>query len=215
MGLAYVFALIVGVGILTIQSLIGAKDADGDGHGADKDLHFKGELKLGAGDGAHADSEGAPSSHVHVAADKDADMGLGGLVALFLSVRFWVFASLGFGLSGTLLHYLSSVGAIATFITAATLGTVSGFTAALAFRALKRISSGTAEHAASAVGRVGRVVVPVDSEHQGKIRIDLGGQSVDLIAKTQGERVERGDMVVIEEVDGEVAQVSRAPDEVR
>ena len=43
----------------------------------------------------------------------------------------------------------------------------------------------------------------------------LSGQSVDLVAKTTGLRIEKGDSVVIEEVDGDVAYVSRAPDELQ
>ena len=50
---------------------------------------------------ADADAVGHDAVHVHPGhATADQDMGLGSFVALFLSVRFWVFAALGFGLSG-------------------------------------------------------------------------------------------------------------------
>src|SRR5690606_35195556 len=128
---------------LSIQALLGSKDADGDGFDKDVDFDAGGDADLDADADADADLD-HDGGDVHV--ESDANLGLGGLVAVFLSLRFWVFASLGFGLSGTLLHYLSSVGAIPTFIAAVVLGLTSGLSAALAFRALKRMSSSVAEH---------------------------------------------------------------------
>jgi hypothetical protein len=214
MGLAYVFALIVGLGILTIQAFLGSKDADAD-HGADADADADLDADLDADADADADADGhlgADSVHVHGQAAEQ-DMGFGSFVALFLSVRFWVFASLGFGLSGTLLHYVTSVGAVATAITAATMGLVSGLAVAMAFRTLKKTAGARPEHTSTAVGHLGRIIVPCGDQTTGQVRIVLGGHTVDLMAKTTGLRIERGDMVVVEEVEGEVAQVSRAPEE--
>ncbi len=235
MGLAYVFALIVGLGILTIQAFLGSKDADAD-HGADADadhdFHVDADghvdfdadadadfdadadvdLDADAGADAHV---GADSVHVHPGQAADQDMGFGSFVALFLSVRFWVFAALGFGLSGTLLHYVTSVGAVATAMTALTMGLVSGLAVAMAFRALKKTAGVRPQHTASAVGHLGRIIVPCGEQTTGKVRIELGGQTVDLMAKCTGLRIERGDTVVVEEVEGEIAHVSRAPDELQ
>lgn len=210
MGYAYLFALIVGLGILTIQAVLGSKDADGDGDadGADKDFdkdaHVGGHLM-------DADAHGGVDAH----SDQELAWTGADFVALFLSIRFWIFASLGFGLSGSLLTWFTGVGALPTAIVAAALGMGSGFAAALAFRALKKTASSVAEHASSTVGRIGRVIVPVPENGIGKIRIQVSGQTVDLVAKSGGLRIERGDSVVIEEIDGEIAHVSRAPDEVR
>ncbi len=227
MGLAYVFALIVGLGILTIQAFLGSKDADAD-HGADADADhdFNVDADADADFDADADADfdadadadahlGADSVHVQTGQAADQDMGFGSFVALFLSVRFWVFASLGFGLSGTLLHYVTSVGAVATAVTAATMGLVSGLAVAMAFRALKKTAGTRPEHTGTAVGHLGRIIVPCGDQTTGKVRIELGGHTVDLMAKSTGLRIERGDTVVIEEVEGEVAQVSRAPEELQ
>jgi membrane protein implicated in regulation of membrane protease activity len=152
---------------------------------------------------------GAPGAH-----GKDAHFGEG-LVALFLSTRFWIFAFLGFGLAGSILSYLfASVSGLATLITSLVAGLGSGLSAALAFRALRDTASAPAANTASAVGRVGRVLVPLSKGGVGQIRIELEGQTVDLMAKTGELRIERGESVVIEEVDGEVAQVSKAPAEI-
>ncbi|MBW2453465.1 MAG: hypothetical protein JRI68_03095 [Deltaproteobacteria bacterium] len=228
MGLAYLFALVVGLGILTIQAVLGSKDADAD-HGADADadhdFDHDFDADADADFDADADADADLDADAHVDADAvhvhpgqahvDQDMGFGSFVALFLSVRFWVFASLGFGLSGTLLHYLTSVGAVATAATAITMGLVSGLAVALAFRALKRTAGARPGHTGTAVGHLGRIIVPCADSVTGKVRIELGGETVDLMAKTTGLRIERGDIVVVEEVEGEVAHVSRAPDELQ
>src|SRR5262245_29149243 len=77
MGIVYLAALILGGGTILLQLLAG-----GDGHdGADAD----GDHGDQGGHGGHGDA---------------------GLVPIFLSLRFWTFGLLGFGLAGSLLHYL-------------------------------------------------------------------------------------------------------------
>jgi hypothetical protein len=194
MGYAYLFALIVGLGILSAQALLGAKDTDADGDGHPDHHTGKEHLAEGAGEGSWA---------------HDA-------LAMFMSVRFWVFAAMAFGLSGSLLHYATGVNAIATAITATVLGLVSGCAAALTFRYLSRTSSAHAANSGlAAVGRIGRVIVPCPANGVGKVRIEIGGETVDLMARSGGLRIERGDSVLIEEVEGEIAQVCRAPEELR
>jgi membrane protein implicated in regulation of membrane protease activity len=190
MGLAYLFALIVGAGILTFQLFAGHQGDDGD--------HGDGD------DGHHGDHKGDGK-----AIELD-----GGFVALFMSTRFWIFAALGFGLSGTLLTYLLGGSFLLTLITAVALGLGSGLTAAASFRALRRASAGTA-NAASAVGRLARVLVPIEAGKTGQVRIDLEGQTLDLMARTDEGRLERGETVVVEEVDGHLATVAAVPDELK
>lgn len=212
MGSVYLFSLVVGLGILSAQAFMGSKDADADAdaeHDFDHDFDIAdadvdGEFDLeGEADPAMADGH----------AEHESDLGIGGLAAILLSVRFWIFAALGFGLSGSLLHFLFRYGEPGTLITAITMSLVCGFGAALAIRAVKKSSGGHAEHANSAVGQVGKVLLPLSPERTGQIRIELGGQTVDLLAKSSGLRIERGDVVIVEEVHGEVATVSVAPKE--
>jgi membrane protein implicated in regulation of membrane protease activity len=202
MGYAYLFALIVGLGILTVQVLLGSKDGDA-GKDVDgiKDVDGAKEIETGK-DLVHAGAEGG---------------GLTGadLLAMFASVRFWVFGMLAFGLSGSLLTYLSDVPAFLTAIVASGLGVGSGLGASVSWRLLNRGSGRLTEDKRAAVGRLARVLVPVSEGGVGKVRIELSGQTVDLMARTTGGGLERGDQVLIEDIDGEIAQVSRAPDEVR
>ena len=85
----------------------------------------------------------------------------------------------------------------------------------MTFRTLKRTASQHTAHTGTAVGHVGKVIVPCSKEGLGKIRIQLRGQSVDLLARTQNLRIDIGERVVVEDVEGEVAQVSRAPIELQ
>src|SRR5262252_1089543 len=118
MGVVYLAALIVGLGVLSLGLL---------GHGADAhgaDLHVGGvHGDLGHG---HASGHGADDAHHQ--------SGLFG-VALFLSLRFWSFALMAFGSVGTLLTWFALAGSAATALIAVAVGLFSGGLAATVFRA--------------------------------------------------------------------------------
>src|SRR5688500_19021357 len=67
---------------------------------------------------------------------KEVDAGEAGLVAVFLSTRFWIFALLGFGLSGTLLHTFALAGAAFTAGMAIGSGLAAGMFTVFAYRAI-------------------------------------------------------------------------------
>lgn len=193
MGLVYLFALVVGFGILGLQTILGGKgggdDVGGDhGHGGDKPTT--------ANDGAGKTAGGSF-----------------GFVAFFLSFRFWIFTLLAFGLTGSLLHYLNLASPTVVLALAAASGLGAGFFASLVFSLVMRSSVSTTGDVTHARGTVGRVLVPVGKQKTGQIRVVLQGQSVDLIAKTDGEDLARGDQVIVEEIDGHTARVSKSPSE--
>jgi membrane protein implicated in regulation of membrane protease activity len=202
-GPLYLFALVVGLGVLVAQLVLGGKEA-GDA-----------ATDGGADASAESGSSSEPHGHAEHAAAGAGLEGLASLTALFASTRFWIFALLAFGLSGSLLHYVAESGRLLTALAALGLGLVSGLGAAVAFRVLAASSGAPVAGLGQAVGRVGRVLVPLAPGERGKIRIELQGQSVDVIARAEGEALARGDAVVVEEVDGDVALVSRAPEELR
>ena len=185
MGLVYLFALLVGLGILGLQTAMGGKgaveDVGGD-HGGDH----------GAGKPAETSFD---------------------FVAFFLSFRFWIFTTLGFGLAGSLLHYLNLAGPMVVLALAAASGLGAGLFASLVFRLVMRSSVSSTTDVAHARGTVGRVLVPVAKDKTGQIRVVLRGQSVDLVAKTDGDDLARGEQVIVEEVDGHTARVSKSPSE--
>ena len=57
------------------------------------------------------------------------------------------------------------------------------------------------------------MLVPVSRRAHGKVRIELKGQTVDLLATTDEDDLEAGDMVLVEEVDSGTARVGRPPPE--
>ncbi|MDI1447828.1 NfeD family protein [Polyangium sp. 6x1] len=198
MGLVYLFSLVVGLGILLVQIVSGGKgDADaGDAH-----------------DGDAGGKELAKDFSGKALATTPAGTGASDILAFFLSLRFWVFTLLGFGMSGSLLHLFALAGPVVIFVLAATSGLSSGLFAQLAFRFVAQGSASTSADVTRAGGSVGRVLVPVGKDKVGKIRIVLKGQSVDLLARSDGEEIARGDHVLVEDVEGDVARVSRRPSE--
>ena len=198
MGLVYLFALVVGLGTLLVQIAMGLK---GDAHAESEP-----ELESG-GHGDHAGHAGAKD------VSKAVDSGEASALSLFLSTRFWIFASLAFGMSGSLIHVFELAGPIATLVIASLAGIGSGLFAVLAFRAIKRAANTSMSHASDAVGQVGRVLVACGKGRQGQVRVELRGHSVDLLATTDDEAIARGEFILVEDVQGGVAHVSRRPPE--
>ena len=192
MGLLYLFVLVAGLGILLVQIGFGRMHDAGGGHGA------------GAGHTNGGVGRDIGTNGQQVEGDE-------GVVGLFLSTRFWVFTALGFGLSGALLHYVSTVGPILTFLIALPTGFTSGIVATLAFRAANKGSVTSTAHASQAVGRVGRAIASCQKGSLGKVRIELQGQVVDFIATTDEDEIARGEAVLIEDMREGVAHVSKRP----
>ena len=196
MGLVYLASLVISLGIFLVQVALGGQDGEHD-------------LDHLAGHG-----DGAPTDH---AAKHDlikpGHPGDDGPLAVVLSFRFWIFALLGFGLSGSLLHFLNLAGAGAVAILASAAGIGSGVFAALVVRAMTRSSASSSVNLTEAVGREARVLVACEKGRTGQVRIALRGQSVDLLATTDEEDIARGEPVLIEDVRDGVAQISRRPRE--
>lgn len=188
MGPVYLAALVIGLGVLLVQIAFGGRGGD----------HALGHA------GSHAPGHDlAKSGHA----------GDDGPLAVVLSFRFWIFALLGFGLSGSLLHYLDLAGTAVAAIVAGAAGIGSGTFAALVVRSVTRGAASTSVNLSEAVGREARVLVACAKGRNGQVRIALRGQSVDLLASTDEESIARGEPVLIEEVRDGVALVSRRPRE--
>jgi membrane protein implicated in regulation of membrane protease activity len=192
MGLVYLASLVIGLGVLLVQVASGGRDG---GHGGGHD----------AGSAAHLATTHEMAKEGHAGDD--------GPLAVVLSFRFWIFALLGFGLSGSLLHFLALAGAGATAMLAGAAGISSGAFASVVVRAVTRSSASSSANLSEAVGREARVLVACAKGRSGQVRIALRGQSVDLLASTDEDEIARGEAVLIEEVRDGVAQVSRRPPE--
>ncbi|MCC6899913.1 MAG: NfeD family protein [Polyangiaceae bacterium] len=201
MGILYLAALIIGFGTIALQLAMGG-DSHGDAEvGGDADAHLDAEAD---GDADHGHADHGHGDHGH---------GDGGFLPIFLSLRFWTFTFLAFGLSGSLVHYLDLAGSMVTLAMAVGLGLGAGVLASLTFRALSRSEANSGATASDAIGQVGRVLLPLGKGARGKVRIELKGQTVDYVATTDDEQLEAGQMVMIEEMRDTTAHVSRAPAE--
>jgi membrane protein implicated in regulation of membrane protease activity len=199
-GIFYLAALIIGLGTIGVQLFMaGDGDADADAH-ADLDADAGGELDV--------DADADAGDHGH----GDAQAG-GGFLPIFLSLRFWTFGLMAFGMVGSLLHYFRLAGGLVTPIVAVALGLVSGFVASWVFRALTRADTTSGSHSRDTVGQVGKVLVACEKGGRGKVRIELRGQIHDYLVTTEEERLAAGDLVLVEDVREEVLHVSRAPTE--
>jgi membrane protein implicated in regulation of membrane protease activity len=199
MALVYLFALVVALGVLLIQVLMGGR---GGGHHAD----------FGHAAHIHAGGGHTHGSHAHQS-KQGADDGESAVWTIVLSFRFWIFAALGFGLSGSLLHVFTLASPLGTLLIASGAGLASGTFAAMAFRALRRGSAGTEARSSAAIGKVGRVLVACGKDVTGQVRVELGGSSVDMMATTDDDAIARGEAVLVEDLREGIAHVSRRPGE--
>jgi hypothetical protein len=128
-----------------------------------------------------------------------------------LSIRSFIYGLFAFGFVGAALHILRITGPRAALLIALASGVAAGLAAGFTFA---RLGSAAASGAASlhvATGRRARVLLPCAPERPGKIRLELGGQQVDMKATTSGPPIPAGTEVVVVEVREDVALVAPAP----
>lgn len=166
-----------------------------------------GGILLGAsilvGDG-HGDVDDLTDLHVHVDAE-----GIDVIVGAFRSIRFWTFFATFFGLTGVALlglHVLEST--VVSTLLAVVMGSFAGFGAVLAFRTIDRKESNSMAGEGDFVGKTGRLLVAVAPGGLGKIRVQVKGATVDLLAKSDDETIDVGSEAIIIEMDGTIARVA-------
>ena len=197
----YLFSMIVGLVLLGASILLGGHDD------ADVEIDGDADLDLDADADADLDADG------HL--DHDADVGghgdLSGFLFTFLSLRFWTFFLAFFGLTGVTLAGLGLVASPwLTLGLAIAMGFTTGFGAVSIIRRLGSETSGQAVTSDEYVGKTARVVVPFGASATGKVRVDIKGTQVDLLATGLDELGYEGrEEVLIIEMDGARARVAR------
>lgn len=187
MGAIYLSALVLGLGTLLLQFVMSHVGGDADG-GAD-----------------HAVGEGHDELVVHADGETGAH-GLENPLGVFLSMRFWTFSLFGFGMVGAPLHYLHLVGPLASLLMAVATGLLSGLGVALVHRWLQgSVSSMTTQ--TDTVGKAARVTVPMAKGQLGKVRVDVKGKRVDLLATSDSESLLAGEEVVVVGYEGDRVRV--------
>ena len=181
MTLLYLLALILGGGILLVQ-VVGGGHHEGGGHFGS----FGGSDHLGGG-------------------DHHADQGPG-----VLSTRSVTYGLFAFGFVGTSLHALRLLDEPAAVAIAAGTGTAVTLGVGTLLRTLGDPAASGEAALLESRGRAGRVLVPVSRDQRGKVRVQIKGQTVDLLATTTGGSLPAGAEVVVVAVKGDVAEVAAA-----
>lgn len=167
----YLVALIVGAGLLLFSLFAGGDheghaDAGGD---ADASVDAHGDAGDGHGDAEHHGWEVAAMSWLPLA-----------------SVRFWTFFLAFFGATGTSLHFIErGLGTWVTIAIAAAMGYVCGAGAVAAFRYMRRSQTSSGLGVDDYIGETAVVRVAVARGKVGKVRLEVKGRTVDLLAETE------------------------------
>jgi len=199
----YVFALILG-GVLLGSSILlgGHDDAELETGDVDADASLEAE--------AHADLDdhggtGSP--------EQEAEFGHGGadfFLWTFRSIRFWTFFLAFFGLTGVVLDGLGLVEHwAATLGLAVAMGTVTGMGASGVIRYLSSDTTGVAAGSDDYVGKTVRVMIPVAPNATGKVRLQLKGNTVDVLAKCDDDSFASKEEAIIIEMEGTTARIAR------
>jgi membrane protein implicated in regulation of membrane protease activity len=215
----YISSFVVGGALLAASLFLGGHEADGD-----LDVHADVDVDVDADVDVDVDADVDMDADADVDVDADADVGDGALDAAhgvgfsdfwvpFLSVRFWVFFLCFFGLTGLVLTLLALAGSWTTLATALGMGVATGFAAAFIIQRLKKAEVGLGVTLEDYQGKEGVVLLPIDPDGKGKVRIKLRGRTVDVIARTDAtEPVLKGRKVLVIEINGNEALVEPAPE---
>ena len=144
--------------------------------------------------------------------DGNGDGDAGDVWSVLASVRFWAFGLLAFGLVGTLTAVFHLAGPALTAAVSTAAGIASGVFAVTAIRRLTRRTASSHATRGDLVGKLGKVVVPVGAEWRGKVRIEVKGALIDVPARAT-EAIGVGEVVLVEEDEGDAVRVERAPSE--
>jgi membrane protein implicated in regulation of membrane protease activity len=164
----YLVALAIGGTLLVASMLMGA------GGGA------VGEVDADADHGADPGADpGADNAH-------DADLGAVLAWLPIASLRFWTFFVAFFGLTGTLLTVLEVLGSkVAVGVIAGAVGWVTGTAVVRVLRALRARQTDSTVGEADYVGCVATVMVPVAKGKPGKVRFEVKGRQLEMLAETE------------------------------
>ncbi len=200
----YLASLVFGGILLGASILLGG---DGD---TDADGDFDGDLSADL-DGVDFDSDLDVDGGFDKSFGKDIDAaGTRSFLWPLRTVRFWTFFAAFFGMAGLAAQGLGLLPPIPALIFALLAGIGSGSFASWAIRRIAADDSGRAAEATDYLGKSAKVLVPVQPGGVGKVRVQVRGQTVDVLATTDDdEAISPGDDVLVIEMDGPRARISR------
>jgi len=159
---------------------------------------------IAGGHDAHIDHDITGDSEIHWD-----DVGL----APFLSLRFWTYFAATFGLTGATLTYLKPQNEQQNLVASIVGGVVVGLLVHFVMRALRRSESSSAAHVDDLIGKEGRMLVAIRDGQPGKVRLDVKGDLIDMLALPQsGTTAEAGETVYVLAIENDRAIVARRQD---
>ncbi len=206
----YIASLVVGGILLGASMVLGH-------HGAENALHLDSDAAAAADAQPDASAaEGATGQALmNAGAGEMSEHGveLSDFWLPFVSVRFWVFFLCFFGLTGTVFTLLVLAGKWGTLIAAMAMGALTGFAASFIIQRLRRSEVGVVINEEDFKGQEGTVLLPLGPGSKGKVRLQVRGQTIDLVAQTSGpDLIERGRKVLVIDFQGNEAIVVHAPE---
>lgn len=197
----YLSALVFG-GILILFSILLGGDSDKSIE-ADKDISFDKDFDFG-----DIDVDADVDADIDADAEMDASMhgDVDSTWLPFLSMRFWTFGLTSFGLTGSLLDLLGYSSSL-TLPISVVMGVSIGWVIAFLFHKLKKERVTGVTSTREMISEEGTVILPIKPNSMGKIRINMGGEVVDLFAQSN-ETIERGQKILVVHVKNGVAEVS-------
>lgn len=151
----------------------------------------------------------SPDMHaeLHLEGDADAD-GFNFNWLPFLSIRFWSYGLVTFGLVGLVLTFVVKMSPVGVMAIALLSGFSCGCAVVFAIRALGRNMVSTGATVNDLTGAVGKVTVAVRGLTPGRIRCELKGEILDLVAVTEeGQTIEVGTPVIVTAIENDRALV--------
>ena len=179
----------------------GGHDVDFD---ADHQIDFEHDIAS-----TDVDHSGIELSHDAL----DVGFGAGDFWLAFVSMRFVTYFVGIFGIFGLLLTWFSNLGPTGVALFSALTALVLGYGGALLFRYLKveGETSGVTEH--DYIGALGLALVAIKGAQPGKVRVSIKGDTLDLIALSEGEKeIAKGEEIVIVGLEGNQVRVAPKAD---
>ena len=204
----YIVTSIVGGALVLLSALGGSGDEgdfDKDFDLADADVEvdadFDAEVEVEADFDADHDFDG-DHDFAHEGAmihSPETDIADPHMWLPFLSMRFWTYFATFFGTTGLLLSWLApGVGPLVTVGLAAGMGATTGTGMAYTTRYFKKTETHSGVGTRDLIGAEAQVVIPINKDEPGKIRVRTKGKGVDLIATTdEDDTLEYGSDAII------------------
>lgn len=181
----YLVAAMVGLGLIIFTALAGGHDA-----------HMDHDLSV---------------DH-DVGGDHEVHWDHGGL-APFISLRFWTYFAATFGLTGAVLSLTNASNPQQILIASLVGGFAVGLMVHFAMRALRRSESSSAANVDDLIGKEGKLLVAIRDGQPGKVRLDVKGDLIDMLALPQsGVTAEVGETVYVLAIENDRAIVARRED---